>query len=114
MPFSQDSNISKICRISPVGGMRQSLKPSTAGPALWPGTSCLNLAPYNACFDLAPLPEDYAIASNVASTELQTQVIVSSVGLGCQYEADPRNSKTRQEPTLESADLSVLQEPSVS
>ena len=117
VPSNHDSNTNKACRISPVGGMRQNPKPSTAGPALWPRTSCPNFAPHNTCFDLAPMTrepsmaEDYVIASNVASTELQAQVIVSLIGLGCQYETDTGHIKTMQEPILESADLSVPQEP---
>ena len=117
MQFSQDSIISKTCRISPVWGMHQRPKPSTAGPALWPRTSCPNFAPHNTCFDLAPMTKkpsmtaDYAIASNVASTELQSQVIIILMGLGCQYETDTGHIKTMKEPTLGSADLSVPPEP---
>ena len=54
---------------------------------------------------------DYAIASNVASAELQSQVIINLIVLGCQYETDTGYVKMMQEPIPESAGLSALQEP---
>ena len=41
---------------------------------------------------------DYAIASNGTSTELQSQVIIILMGLGCQYETDTGHIETMREP----------------
>ena len=45
---------------------------------------------------------DYAIASNVASTELQSPVVIDLMGLGCQCETDTVHIETMREPIPES------------